>query len=101
MACRTGAEGRASAGFYGTIAAATVIGALLNFTPLDPIKALFWSAVINGIVAVPVMIAMMVMTQRKDIMGAFTIPSVLRILGWIAAAVMALTVVALGVAAVV
>ena len=93
-------SGRAR-GFYGTIAAATVIGALLNFTPLDPIKALFWSAVINGIVAVPVMIAMMVMTQRKDIMGAFTIPSVLRILGWIAAAVMALTVVALGVAAVV
>ena len=84
-------------GFYGTIVAATVIGALLNFTPLDPIKALFWSAVINGIVAVPVMIAMMVMTQRKDIMGAFTIPPVLRILGWIAAAVMALTVVGLAV----
>ncbi len=45
--------------FYGTIAAATVIGGLLNFSPLDPIKALFWSAVINGIVAVPVMFMIM------------------------------------------
>ena len=42
-----------------------MIGAILNFTPLDPIKALFWSAVINGIVAVPIMITVMLMASRK------------------------------------
>jgi NRAMP (natural resistance-associated macrophage protein)-like metal ion transporter len=87
-------------GFYGTITVATVIGAALNFTAIDPIKALFWSAVINGIVAVPVMVTMMLMTRRKDIMGEFVLPAVLRILGWIATGVMALTVVALAVASI-
>ena len=87
-------------GFYATIIVATVIGAVINFTPIDPIKALFWSAVINGIVAVPVMITMMLMTQRKDIMGDFVLPVVLRVIGWIATAVMALTVVALAVSSV-
>ena len=87
-------------GFYATIIVATVIGAVINFTPIDPIKALFWSAVINGIVAVPVMITMMLMTQRKDIMGDFVLPLVLRVIGWIATAVMALTVVALAVSSV-
>jgi len=87
-------------GFYATIIVATIIGAVINFTPIDPIKALFWSAVINGIVAVPVMITMMLMTQRKDIMGDFVLPVVLRVIGWIATAVMALTVVALAVSSV-
>jgi len=87
-------------GFYATIIVATIIGAVINFTPIDPIKALFWSAVINGIVAVPVMITMMLMTQRKDIMGDFVLPLVLRVIGWIATAVMALTVVALAVSSV-
>ena len=58
----------------GTIAVATVIGGGMNFTPIDPIKALFWSAVINGVVAVPVMVMMMLMTRRKDIMGEFVLP---------------------------
>jgi NRAMP (natural resistance-associated macrophage protein)-like metal ion transporter len=74
--------------FYATIAAATLIGLILNFVHLNPIKALFWSAVINGVVAVPVMIMMMVMTSRKKIMGQFTLPPYLRICGWIATAVM-------------
>lgn len=87
-------------GFYGTITVATVIGAALNFTAIDPIKALFWSAVINGVVAVPVMVTMMLMTRRKDIMGEFVLPAVLRVLGWIATGVMALTVVALAVASI-
>jgi NRAMP (natural resistance-associated macrophage protein)-like metal ion transporter len=87
-------------GFYGTIAVATAIGAALNFISIDPIKALFWSAVINGIVAVPVMVTMMLMTRRKDIMGEFVLPAFLRILGWIATGVMALTVIALAVASI-
>ena len=56
--------GRAPA-FYGTIALATLVGAILNFTPLDPIKALFWSAVINGVAAVPIMVMIMLMASRK------------------------------------
>jgi Mn2+/Fe2+ NRAMP family transporter len=84
-------------GFYGTIAIATILGAALNFSPIDPIKALFWSAVINGIVAVPVMVIMMMLTRRADIMGKFVLPPVLLIVGLIATAVMAITVIALGV----
>ena len=74
--------------FYGTIIAATAAGAMMNFTPIDPIKALYWAAVINGVVAVPVMGVMMLMAQRKSIMGVFTIPTSLRLFGWIATAVM-------------
>ena len=86
--------GRAK-GFYGALAFATLIGALMNFSPIDPIKALFWSAVINGIVSVPVMILMMLMTRRRDVMGQFTLPWVLTTLGWLATGVMAATVLAL------
>ncbi|HEY5302156.1 MAG TPA: divalent metal cation transporter, partial [Acetobacteraceae bacterium] len=75
--------------FYGAIAAATTIGMVLNFTPIDPIKALFWSAVINGVVAVPVMAMMMVMAVRTKVMGQFTLSQPLRIMGWLATAVMA------------
>ena len=76
--------------FYATIAAATAIGALLNFSKLDPVKALFWSAVLNGVVAVPVMVMMMLMAVRRDVMGQFVIGPVLKIMGWIATAAMAL-----------
>jgi Mn2+/Fe2+ NRAMP family transporter len=74
--------------FYGTITVATVVGSAICFSPLDPIKALFWSAVINGLVAVPVMIMMMIMTSSKKVMGGFNITGLLRIVGWIATAVM-------------
>ena len=79
--------------FYGAIAAATAIGVALNFTPIDPIKALFWSAVINGVVAVPVMIILMLMTRRTEIMGQFTINGWLSWLGWAATVAMAACVV--------
>ena len=75
--------------FYATIAVATLLGACLNFTPVNPIKALYWSAVVNGVVAVPVMAVMMLMTGRRDIMGKATVPLVMRIVGWAATAVMA------------
>jgi Mn2+/Fe2+ NRAMP family transporter len=74
--------------FYATIAGATAIGGLLNFTPLDPIKALFWSAVINGVVAVPVMIMIMIMAAKPAIMGQFVLPFRLKAMGWLATAVM-------------
>ena len=79
--------GRARA-FYGTIAAATVVGAALNFTGLDPIKALFWSAVINGVAAVPIMGMIMVMGSRHAVMGQFTLKPLLKTLGWLATLVM-------------
>jgi len=81
--------------FYGVIAAATLIGVGLNFTPIDPVKALYWSAVLNGLAAVPVMIIMMHLTHRKTIMGTFTLPVALSVLGWISTAVMGLAAVAL------
>ena len=80
--------GRARA-FYGTIALATLVGAILNFTPLDPIKALFWSAVINGIAAVPIMVMIMLMASRKQVMGQFVLQPLLKALGWLATAAMA------------
>jgi NRAMP (natural resistance-associated macrophage protein)-like metal ion transporter len=81
--------GRAKA-FYGTIAVATLVGAAVNFTPLDPIKALFWSAVINGVVAVPIMVLIMLMACRRAVMGQFTLGPWLKGLGWAATGVMTL-----------
>ena len=81
--------------FYGTIAAATLIGIGINFVALDPIKALFWSAVINGVIAVPLMVVMMIMTARPAVMGRFTLPRPLLLMGWLATAVMGLTVLAM------
>src|SRR5215210_1689285 len=82
--------------FYGTIIAATAIGALMNFSPVNPIKALFWAAVINGIVAVPVMAVMMILSTKTAIMGRFTVHGPLRFFGWLATAAMAAAAAALG-----
>jgi NRAMP (natural resistance-associated macrophage protein)-like metal ion transporter len=79
-------------GFYGILMIATLLGVALNFTPVDPIKALFWSAVINGVIAVPIMIIVMVLSGRTDVMGNFTVKGPLRLLGWAATAVMAVAV---------
>ena len=80
--------GRAKA-FYGAIAVATLLGRGLNFSPIDPIKALFWSAVINGVVAVPVMVMMMHLSSNRPAMGDFRLPVGLKIVGWLATLVMA------------
>ncbi len=81
--------------FYGTIAVATLVGTGIDLIGLDPIKALFWSAVINGIVAVPLMVMMMVMTERRDVMGAFVLPPALSALGWLSTLAMAAVVAAM------
>ena len=75
--------------FYAVIALATALGATLNFIGLNPIKALYWSAVINGIVAVPVMFMIMRLSADTRIMGQFTIKGYLRVMGWAGTAVMA------------
>jgi Mn2+/Fe2+ NRAMP family transporter len=84
-----------SEGFYGIITLATAIGIGIDFAPIDPIKALLWSAMLNGVVAVPIMAVMMRMAVRADIMGTFTITPKLQRLGWFATAVMAIAVVAM------
>jgi len=82
-------------GFYTLLTIATLLGVALNFTSIDPIKALFWSAVINGVIAVPIMAVMMMLAVKPEVMGAFVIGRRLRILGWLATTVMALMVVAM------
>jgi NRAMP (natural resistance-associated macrophage protein)-like metal ion transporter len=83
--------------FYVTLTIATMIGVALNFSPINPIRALYWSAVINGVVAVPVMIIMMHMTANPKVMGQFTINGGLRSAGWLATAVMVAAALAMGV----
>ena len=75
--------------FYLAIAAAMLVGALLNFSPLDPIKALIFSAVVNGVAAVPIMVMIMLMASRREVMGEFALKPWLKVLGWMATAVMA------------
>jgi NRAMP (natural resistance-associated macrophage protein)-like metal ion transporter len=82
-------------GFYGIIAAATIIGFGLGFTSIDPIKMLIWSAVINGIVAVPIMAVMMVIISKKSLMGRFKAKQWLLGFGWTGTAIMAVAVIAL------
>jgi NRAMP (natural resistance-associated macrophage protein)-like metal ion transporter len=74
--------------FYGTIVIATLSGIAITFSPLDPIKALFWSAVVNGLVSVPVMAMMMFISSNERIMGKFVISGVLRSVGWLATGIM-------------
>jgi Mn2+/Fe2+ NRAMP family transporter len=78
--------------FYSTLTLATVFGMGITLTPIDPLKALYWSAVINGIIAIPVMTVMMLMSAHSRIMGKFTIGGWLRYLGWLSTIAMALCV---------
>ncbi len=81
--------------FYATIAAAMVLGIALSFSPLDPMRALFWASVLNGVIAVPVMALMMRMASDARVMGSLTVSPLLRVLGWAATGMMALAVVAM------
>jgi NRAMP (natural resistance-associated macrophage protein)-like metal ion transporter len=81
--------------FYGAIGAATLIGVGIDLVGLDPIKALFWAAVLNGVVAVPLMVMMMVLTARRAVMGEFVLPLPLALLGWASTLVMAAVVAAM------
>jgi len=76
--------------FYLTIAIGTLGGILLNFTGLDPIKALYWSAVVNGVLAAPLMAVMMAIAMNSRIMGTLTLPRAMLVGGWLATLLMAL-----------
>ena len=84
-------------GFYSVIAAAVILGLGIDFSSIDPIKALFWSAVINGFVAVPIMAAMMRVGSQRTQMGRFTVSPVVLVLGWVATAVMAAAAIAMAI----
>jgi Mn2+/Fe2+ NRAMP family transporter len=75
-------------GFYGVITVSVLAGLVIQYSPISPMKALFWSAVINGVVAVPLMVVIILLVSKKSVMGAFTASRSLTILGWIATAVM-------------
>jgi NRAMP (natural resistance-associated macrophage protein)-like metal ion transporter len=80
-------------GFYLIIVAATGIGAVMGYLEVDPIKALVWSAIVNGVISVPIMAAMMWIGQSRRLMGKYTISTRHRFFGWTATAVMAVAVV--------
>ncbi|MBP6001966.1 MAG: Nramp family divalent metal transporter [Pyrinomonadaceae bacterium] len=74
--------------FYAVIAASTLIGVAIDFLGINPIKALFWTAVINGVVAPPLLVVVMLVANNKRVMGARTNGMFTNIVGWLAAAVM-------------
>jgi len=90
MGWQFGLERKATSarGFYGVIAVSVLVGLVIQYSPISPMKALFWSAVINGIVAVPLMAVIILLVSKKSVMGAFTAGRSIVILGWIATAVM-------------
>jgi Mn2+/Fe2+ NRAMP family transporter len=81
-------EARDARGFYGIIAVSVLAALFIQYLPISPMKALFWSAVINGVVAVPLMVVIILLVSKKSVMGAFTASRPFIILGWIATAVM-------------
>jgi Mn2+/Fe2+ NRAMP family transporter len=81
--------------FYGVIALATLGGMAIDFLPLDPVRGLYWSAVINGVISAPIMVVMMLMATNRRVMGRFVIRGGLKVFGWLATVLMAGTVLAM------
>jgi len=79
---------REAARFYAVICAATCVGLALNFLHIDPVKALFWAAVVNGLIAAPLMAVIMMMASSSKVMGKFVIPPYLKCVGWVATVIM-------------
>jgi NRAMP (natural resistance-associated macrophage protein)-like metal ion transporter len=83
--------------FYVVLAISGLLGIALDFAPLDPIKALYWSAVINGVLAAPVMIVLMILVRRQKVMGNFVVTGWLYWLGWTSTVAMAFCIVGMGI----
>jgi Mn2+/Fe2+ NRAMP family transporter len=90
MGWKSGLERRAldARGFYAVIAVSVLAGLIIQYSPISPMKALFWSAVINGIVAVPLMAIIILIASSTSVMGRFTSSRAIVTLGWIATAIM-------------
>ena len=82
-------------GFYGVIAAAIVLGVAVDLSPLDPIKALVWSAVVNGVITVPILIAVMIVAAKPQQMGKFVATAGQRMFGWLTTVMMAVASIAM------
>ena len=83
--------------FYAVLAISVLLGIGLNFTSLDPIKALYWSAVVNGVLAPPVMVLLMLLVRKEKVMGKLIVDGWLYWVGWIATAAMALSIVGMAI----
>jgi NRAMP (natural resistance-associated macrophage protein)-like metal ion transporter len=79
-----------AAAFYGVLALSGALGIALNFFSLNPIKALFWSAVINGVLAAPVMVILMLLARSRKVMGPFVVRGWLYYLAWVSTVAMAI-----------
>jgi len=74
--------------FYGVIALSTIVGVVIDFLGINPISALFWTAVINGVVAPPLLVVVMLVANNKRVMGTRTNGPFTNVVGWLAAAIM-------------
>ena len=90
MGWRSGLERKAAdaRGFYGIIAVSVLAGLVIQYLPISPMKALFWSAVINGVAAVPLMVVIILLVSKRSVMGDYTASRPIVALGWVATAVM-------------
>ncbi|MGN6279874.1 MAG: NRAMP family divalent metal transporter, partial [Sphingomonas sp.] len=97
MGWREGLERRArdAKGFYAVIAISVLAAIILQYTPISPMRALVWSAVVNGVVALPILVVVVRLAAKPSVMGPFVTPRGLRVLGWLAVAVMALSAIGL------
>ncbi|HLK26653.1 MAG TPA: divalent metal cation transporter [Caulobacteraceae bacterium] len=97
MGWNEGLERRAqdARGFYAVIAVSVLLALVIQYTPIDPMKALFWSAVINGVVAVPLMAIIILLASRRSVMGDLTAGRVTIVLSWIATGIMAVAALAM------
>jgi Mn2+/Fe2+ NRAMP family transporter len=75
-------------GFYGIIAISVLLALGIQYSPINPMKALFWSAIINGVVAVPLMAVVIILASKRSVMGQFIVGRTLRALGWLATVLM-------------
>jgi Mn2+/Fe2+ NRAMP family transporter len=75
-------------GFYAIISISVLLALLIQYSPISPMKALFWSAIINGVVAVPLMVVLILLASKRSVMGDYTVGRGLRVLGWLATALM-------------
>ena len=82
-------EFKQAKGFYAVIALSVLAALVIQYSPISPMKALFWSAVINGVVAVPLMVVIMLLVSKKSVMGKYVAPTYLKVLGWLGTGLMA------------
>ncbi|MCM3386371.1 divalent metal cation transporter, partial [Bacillus subtilis] len=84
---------RRAPAFYTVLALCVIVGIAICFSPIDPIRALYWSAVLNGVAAVPMLVLVMLLARKRDAAGRPGSGPVSKLFGWLAVALMAASVV--------